>query len=83
MLWSGDLSLLTCTPKAHVWAFFNAKNFSSNMKRLNIQVVTQDDREDFVFELELIAGMLADGLETNAASNDTTEYEFHITHIND
>ena len=64
-------------------AFFSAKNFSFDMKRLNIQVITEDDREDFVYELELIAGMLADGIETNTASNDTTEYEFHITHISD
>ena len=53
------------------------------MKRLNIEVTTQDDREDFVYELELIAGMLADGLLSSQASNGTTEYEFNITHIND
>ena len=68
---------------ARVRAFFNAKNFSPYMKRLNIEVTTQDDREDFVYELELIAGMLADGLLSSKASNGTTEYEFNITHIND
>ena len=51
------------------------------MKRLTIEVTTQDDAEDFVYELEFIAGLLADGFESHKQDLTSTQFEFEITHI--